>query len=470
MSVDITDLMQSSPCVSILVEEDGRIAEVNHSSETVTGGAMDEVRGLPIWDVFVPADGREQWSRIAQQVLLDGSTLSRADDWVIRDGSRRSIRWGAAIDRSSESGNPRILISIVATTAADDTEEALGRLREHERTILDHLSASLSIRDEKGRFVFVNRRFRELFALGNRLAEGKAPSGIFPAQLAARFTTLWDLVKETGSPQLVEEELIIGNKQIYLTTSVFPLTVEGGAVHGICVISDDQTQLNAIERNLTLRNQDVAELSEKLISSQEDERRRIARDLHDGVNQDVASLSVELGMLAGASEGTKSDIQSALTELAHRAMDISEQVRRLSHAIHPAALETMGLADALRSFALETAKRGGVKLEFRIDDIPKRPQHEATCIYRVAQEAVQNALKHAGASEIRLLVQADSDRLVLTVTDDGIGFDTSKAASGIGLIGMRERARIAGGQLDLWSEPGAGTRVTLNVKLAQQCP
>jgi len=215
--------------------------------------------------------------------------------------------------------------------------------------------------------------------------------------------------------------------------------------------------------------QSAREVGGRLITAQEEERRRIARDLHDDLNQRLALLSVELD-LAGHLPGA---LTSRLEEMAAQVKDLSSEVHRLSYQLHPAKLDQLGLVTAARTLCSELSSPSGVRIKFTHEHIPRDlPAEVGLCLYRVTQEALGNAIRHSGAADVQAHLCRTDGRVGLTVADTGQGFDPARARrdGGLGLLSMEERARLVHGQFSIRSEPGRGTRVELWVPLPDAGP
>ena len=211
------------------------------------------------------------------------------------------------------------------------------------------------------------------------------------------------------------------------------------------------------------------EVSGRLITAQEDERTRLARELHDDLSQSLALLSVDLDLFGqqqppGMGEGTRERME----ELAKQVRNLSSEVHRLSHELHPAKLEQLGLTAAMRSFCKGISAAHNLAIHFEARDVPQMvPEAVALCLYRVAQEAVQNMVKHSGTTHARVELVGVTNEIRLAISDDGVGFDPEKARTdgSLGLVSMRERVRVVHGQLSLNSAKGKGTRVEVQVPL-----
>jgi signal transduction histidine kinase len=204
-------------------------------------------------------------------------------------------------------------------------------------------------------------------------------------------------------------------------------------------------------------------LAGRLLSAQESERARIARDLHDDVSQQLALLSIDLELLnAAAPPGNRGLVREVLD----RAQNVARTVHDLSHRLHPAKLRLIGLVPALQSLQREVTK-SGLEVTFLQRNLPAHLSDDLTlCLYRVVQEALQNAHKHSEASEVLVDLIGAPGRLELTIADDGVGFDPAAAlSSGLGLISMRERIEAAGGTLRIDANPSEGTRLHIAVPL-----
>jgi signal transduction histidine kinase len=212
--------------------------------------------------------------------------------------------------------------------------------------------------------------------------------------------------------------------------------------------------------------QEVSVLTNRLLQLQENERRHIARELHDGLNQSMAMLGIEVGMILEQLPKNASSMRPHLNKLRVRVQHLSDEVRRISHQLHPAVLDHLGLVSALNSLCSEFRSYRNLNVLFVCDGaIEKLSFPVSVCLYRITQEALCNAAKHANASEVVVSLILEDKEIKLAISDDGDGFDMTqpRQAPGLGLISMEERARVAGGHFFIDSETGAGTRIEVVV-------
>lgn len=209
-------------------------------------------------------------------------------------------------------------------------------------------------------------------------------------------------------------------------------------------------------------------LGGRLITAHEDERRRLARDLHDDITQRLAALAIQAAKLEGSSNRAESG------EPAHSIRDglaqLSDDVHALSYRLHPTVIEDLGLVEALRAECDRVTHSEPLRVELDTGAVPARlPADAAVGLFRVAQEALRNVARHAKASDVRVALHGGNGRLVLAVQDNGAGFEDSRKESGasLGIASMRERMRLLDGALDVDSVPGRGTTITAWVPLPE---
>jgi two-component system sensor histidine kinase UhpB len=218
--------------------------------------------------------------------------------------------------------------------------------------------------------------------------------------------------------------------------------------------------------------QERRDTGRRALAAQEEERLRIARDLHDGIGQRLTAVAMQAERVADDPQGAG---QTALLEIPDAIRESIEAVRRISRELRPEALDDLGLANALLTLCRRMARQSGVRVQPELDladGMPDLPSETELVIYRVAQEALTNAIRHAEATHITLSLRAAEDHIALRVRDDGRGIALPLPGDTSGISGMRERALLIGAQLNIRSNAGAGTEVQLDVPLdgEEPCP
>jgi signal transduction histidine kinase len=216
----------------------------------------------------------------------------------------------------------------------------------------------------------------------------------------------------------------------------------------------------SVEKNLRETQRELEKLPGRLIKAQEEERQRIARELHDDYAQRLAIVAIELEDLGGKVEASSVEVRQQFSELFDQISDLGADLHSLSHRLHSSTLESLGLVAGLRSLCNEFSRQNGLQVEFAHENVPSGVAAEtALCVFRVAQEALRNIKKHSGASRADVRLEWAPEELHLSVSDRGSGFDSSKPSDGIGIQSMEERLRLQGGRLEIQSTSWEGSRV-----------
>jgi len=202
-------------------------------------------------------------------------------------------------------------------------------------------------------------------------------------------------------------------------------------------------------------------LTWRCLAAQEEERRRIARELHDGLNQELAMMAINLGILLRRMPKELTNEVALISNLRERMELVSEDLRKMTHQLHPAALEHVGLVAALRSHIAEFSQSSQIPVTFTEVQVPKLPQSLSICLYRIVQESLLNVAKHSMATEASIKLKRAPGGILLSISDNGCGFkcDNLQGSEGLGLVSIRERVQAIHGQLIINSAPGRGLRL-----------
>jgi signal transduction histidine kinase len=217
-----------------------------------------------------------------------------------------------------------------------------------------------------------------------------------------------------------------------------------------------------------LAKEALSTVNQKLIQAHEEERTEIARELHDDINQRLALLAISLEKLQHDLPSSKAAIRQNIAAAGKQAQDLGRDVQALSHQLHSSKLEFLGLAAAAAGFCREVSNQRGVEIDFHSENIPKDlPKEIELSLFRVLQEAIQNATKHSGSRHFEVLISGGLSEIELTVRDSGIGFDPEEAMKGrgLGLTSIRERLKLVNGNLSVDSQLQHGTTIQARVPL-----
>lgn len=230
----------------------------------------------------------------------------------------------------------------------------------------------------------------------------------------------------------------------------------------------ENTQLTDTIR---LHQQELRRLTEKLFQRQEEERRRIARELHDEAGQALTAIKLGLDRLEENVTSKPEHLKKDISEIRKMITRTASEMRRLSYRLHPTLLSDLGLEPALELYFKEVKNHSGMEIEFHMVGFDQRLDADVeTVLYRFSQEALTNTLKHANAQHFRLSIIKSYPNIIFLAEDDGIGFDSRIVRTNqmsLGLLGMRERASMLGGTLQLRTKPSEGTRIRVEIPLTE---
>jgi signal transduction histidine kinase len=324
-----------------------------------------------------------------------------------------------------------------------------------------------------GRVVSLETEGKNAAGLGLRILAGEKPEDIGVQETGANtYLFDWRQLRRWG---IREESLPPGSVVRYKEPSFWDLyrwpilgvislcVVEALLIAGLLL---QRSNRRRAEQGFRESQRELRELTVRLLHSQETERRRIARELHDDLSQDLALLSVELDLLGQKPPESATQLGRRIQELSARVKQLSSSVHGLSRQLHPSKLEQLGLVGAVRDLCKELAQSHGLPIEFTHHEVPEAlPEDLALCLYRIVQEALGNVIKHSGARHAGVELSRSADAVCLRIADDGAGFDprSAEGKGGLGLVSMRERLRLVGGEIAVASRPAGGTWLDVRV-------
>ena len=334
------------------------------------------------------------------------------------------------------------------------SEEKFSKAFHHGPLAITILSAST------GRYVEVNESFELQTGWSHTEVVGRTPFEIGLWIDPDHRTAFMKQLLTKGNVKDLEVQLRRKDGQIRTSLGSAELIEVNGESCVISVFADITERKQAEEA--------ISGFSRRLIEAQEAERTRIARELHDDINQRLAMVAVTLKTAKQDLQNSETKTSSRLGEACARISDLENDIQALSHRLHSSKLEYLGLESAASSFCKELSERQNVKIDFQCDGLPEDLSSEVSlCLFRVLQEALHNAVKYSGVNEFDVAVHGTAHEIHLRVHDSGAGFDARRASNGqgLGLTSMKERLKLVSGELSIDSEPGHGTTVLAQVPL-----
>ena len=372
-----------------------------------------------------------------------------------------------------DSGTPRLssdgeflgyIGSCIDIADRKEAEDAVRAAKDELRLIADALPVLISEVDKNGYYRFNNLAYEKWFGQPSDQITGHHMREVLGEVVWERIRPQ---VEKTLAGQEVHYEDFLSYRDggpRWVSVTGIPTRDAAGELNGFVSLVADITESRRAEEVLR-------DLSGRLINAQEEERSRVARELHDDLSQRIAVLSIGLEQIGQQIPQGPNSLHGRLQSLWTEAQEISTELHRVSYQLHPSKLDHLGLVAAVRSFCEELAARHEINIRFRQTGFPAPlPKDITLCLFRIVQESLHNAVKHSGAREAQVVLEKTDQAVRLSVSDSGCGFDTesNKMTSGLGFISMRERLRLVGGQLSICSRPFQGTTIEVSVPLMKQ--
>ena len=450
-----------------VVGADGRVATVNQSFCDLFRVSLKRMARRQF---FGPGAGQCNIPRFRQMVsnaLKKGVEFRdiEVDQHFRGIGRRRLVINARRIEKTNT-----VLIAIGDITGSKTAQEELQRSESTIRALVDSSSQSVIAVNSDRTIVLVNRYTGKMFGYTRDELLGKPFGMLFPGNSRqrgpGRKKAGLAITRARGEASCAD---VRGRRKDGVTFPVEMALSSIDTVSGkldVAFISDI-TQRKKMEDVAQQHAHELHALTASLLTAQEEERRRVSRELHDDVCQQLASLAIDVsGMIADPHPPGQA--QERLKELQTRLVRTSETTRHIAYELHPSVLDDLGLVASLRAMCKEFFEREHIPADFRSGALGGTlPREIASCLYRVAQQSLENVARHSGARRASVSLKLRKGALFLSVTDDGRGFDPEavKSRGGLGLIGMEERANLVKGKLSITSRPGHGSRIDMEVPL-----
>ena len=475
----------------ISFDRENRVTGWNRGAQQILGYEETNIIGQSGSIFFTPED-RERGDDRRELALARAEGRAENERWhVRRDGSRF---WGSGImtalydETRSFEGYGKVLRDL---TARREAEQQLRESEERFRLFTENVSDYALIQvDEAGNVSGWNLGAERTFGYNDGEILGRPVSSLFTPEDNAVLVSERDLGLALTDGRAEYERYMVrkDGTRFWARWVTTPMRDSQGHLRGFAKVLRDETErkraqeererLAALERDLLAQQvrsteqeldrtkDELRALAASLLTAQEEERRRLARELHDDFQQRLALLEISLSALRQNLPNSPMQTRTELNRLERGVGEVSNEMRRLSHQLHPAILDNLGLRVALTRLAEDFQNGGSGQIRTETQNVPDDiPSETATALYRIAQEALRNVAKHASTASVTISLVGAAGGLCLTIQDDGPGFTLSdvRFRGGLGLISMHERARLVGGTLNLISSPGQGTTVEVLV-------
>ncbi len=426
----------------------------------------------PAIDLILPGRGDE----MSRQIRELAQEFENEESRLLEDRTRDRQKWShIGLVATLVAGSLALIVMITAPIDLRRTvvqrELADRHFREAEsraHALFESASQGIFVADRDGHIVMSNSALTSIFGYSARELQTMKVEQLLPESLRDRHVGLRDqyFARPQNRPMGLGLDLQARHKDssnFYAEISLSHIETEQGTMAVVFVT--DISKRRADEMAIHQQRADLRALAGQLMTAQDDERRRIARNLHDDLSQRLAYLSMDLGKLA--MRPLDPETIDHVRILQRGAAEAGETVRVISHELHPSVLDDIGLEAALEQYCEEFQERTGIRTEFKVGDLPGNiPRDVANSIYHIGQECLRNVAKHSRAQHAIVTLAMSDNILRLEVDDRGVGMRTGRAAgSSLGLIAMKERARLVNGSVAVASREGEGTRVLVEIPL-----
>ena len=348
------------------------------------------------------------------------------------------------------------------------TDEARVSSELLKRAVLNSLSSGVAVLDGHGIIVSLNPQWTEFVKDSGAGFTAELGVGVNYLEACRAATQAGN---QSANQGLLGIEAVLAGEKAQFSTE-WDWSGESGPRYTLMTV----TPLNSVQAGCVVTHTDITQrkqeererlaLSGQLIHAQEEERSRLARELHDDFNQRLAMFAFDLERVSQMIPDSPLEARERLRDLWNRAAELGDDLHSLSHRLHSSTLQSLGLASGLSSLCQEFSEQQGIQVDFAHENISRGINPDvALCIFRIVQEALRNVKKHSGANRAEVYVCGEDRQLYLSVSDAGIGFDNRQPSNraGLGIRSMEERLRLLGGRIDIVSQRNRGT--TLNVHL-----
>jgi PAS domain S-box-containing protein len=471
-------IYHTAPAMLHSINPEGKLISVSEHWLKALGYERGEVIGQKLTNFLTQESARYVERTVIPAFFKTGAASDIPYKFVKKNGDMINALV-SAIGEKNESGRVmRSLAVSIDVTERIKAEEALRLAKEklshyskdlekqvrkqtgEIKSILKYTPSVISIKDQAGRYVLVNSRFEELFDMPEKVILGKTDHELFEKELADQFRNNdREVLKRKQASQMEEQVQQRDGKHTYFSVK-FPVYDEKGTARGVCGISTDVTALKKAQNQLR-------RLSASIMTNQENERAAISRELHDELGQMLTALRMDSVWIVEHLNDPEKKVSERALAMCSLIDQTIEAVRNMAVKLRPGILDHLGLVDALEWYTTDFERRTEISCIFEQVDVPNLNDGLATAAYRITQEAMTNIARHADAKHVNVSLFKKDGHCVLSVEDDGKGFDIGRLpeSEGLGVAGMRERAALVGGKIHVYSEPNKGTKVYFSFPL-----
>jgi PAS domain S-box-containing protein len=454
----------------VRVNMSGFVIESNKAFKDLVGYSEAELQSLGYFDLTPPKWNAMEAKIVEEEVFPRGYSRVYEKEYRRQDGTIVPVELRTCLVKDT-SGKPVEMWAIVRDiTSRMVTQAALRESEERFASFMDHSPATAWMKDENGRYVYLNRTLEKV--LGVKLDDwrGKRDDQVWPSEIAGQYiNTDQEVLKSGLAIEVVERALNRKGEQEYILVLKFPFRDSSGKryVGGIGLNITDRRQ---VEEALKRTKEQLRKFSIHLQELLESEKKHLAVEIHDELGQMLTALKIDLSWLAKRIPPDLEPLSRKTQSMMELINETDKVVKRISSNLRPPILDDLGLNEALRWLCGQFQERTGIKCFLKVLESDICSKRQNIDIFRIVQEALTNVARHSEATTVRITMQNEADNLVITIRDNGKGISKSQIESdkSYGIMGMQERARMLGGELTIKGNYTKGTVVKLVIPARKQ--
>jgi len=463
----------------ITILQDGIIKFANPRLAALRGEPLNKIIGSRFEKYVHPDERQKVLEYYTRRMAGEEIPTSYETTLVRKDKSKVYVELSTGIIEYG--GRPADFVVVHDVTERRQVEEALRASEERYHTLTEAAHDLIFVINRDDRVEYMNTSAARFIGKRPEETVGKLRPKLLSGQSSERQKHYLQRVFEEGESIQTDGISVFRGHEVWLSTWLIPLKTSNGVVYSVLGVSRDISERKLMEQSLRqakeLLEKRVAErtaeliashertrdLARQVISAQEEERRRVSRELHDEAGQEMIALKLNLDEIRMDLPDGLSPIRARLSKAIDDTNQAMEHIRDLAYSLHPPVLDVGGINLGLEDFCREFSNRFQLSVDYRGMDLPNVPDDISITLYRVLQEMVTNVVRHAHAKRIWVALRYENETILLSVKDNGQGFKQESTKRGIGLTTMEERLRLLGGRFELKSRVGNGTRVTAYV-------
>jgi two-component system, NarL family, sensor histidine kinase UhpB len=460
----LTAVFDVIPDMVFIVDRDENVLYVNQRAARVLAARPEDVVGKRQAALFA-ADMGARHSRLIQQVFASGELMVTENQQDLRI----SPMWidTRLVPIRDAAGAVVAVVGLVRDVTERRAAQRELELREaFLRGMLDNFPHMVWFKDVQGKFLIVNQAFADATgrAHPSELA-GLTDFDVWPHELAAGYVADDQEVMRTGQQKQVEEQIRVKGELRWTETFKSPVVDADGKVIGTTGLGHDITERRRLQEEQRQSREQLRALAAHVESVREQERLRIAREIHDELGQSLTCMGMDLAFLDKQIDPANQDAVARVAALVELVKDTIRCVRRISSELRPSILDDLGLGAAIEWLAHDVEAHTAMKCTVEVPEDLSLPFEVATPLFRICQEALTNVTRHAQATEVTIRLEVEDGQLCFVVRDNGRGItdEEIRRHGSLGLLGMKERVALLGGTLEVEGRTGEGTILTVRM-------